>query len=116
MPPTRNPFAAKVHNPFAANPMSVQEGVTLLEVPPQAAEHEPRMPLKSFLTKGGGGGLDGLMDALGGGGGRRRSPQAPSPKSNADADLAAADPLENSEAPLPPPPPGSEPPRSWGRK
>jgi hypothetical protein len=112
----RNPFAAKVHNPFAANPLTTADAVTLLDAPPQAQELEPRMPLKAFLTKGGGGGLDGLLDALGGGPGKRRGGAAPAQESKGDADLAEADPLETPEQPPPPPPGAENAPTRWGRK
>lgn len=113
----QNPFAAKALNPFAANPLSRAEGVTLLEVPAVAPEHEPRQPLKTYLTKGSGG-LDGLLDALSGGGAARRRPLSPAvPRPPDDtADLEAADPLEaqgGADTPPPPPPP---PAIRWGRK
>lgn len=42
----------KAPSPFTRNPFSLQDGVTLVDVPPAPETHERRKPLRAYLSAG----------------------------------------------------------------
>lgn len=108
MPLHTSPFTGK-SNPFA-HPNAI-----LVEVPPTPETHAPRQLLRPYLTRPSGG-LDGLLDGLGGAGRRPGRLEVERVRYHTpDADEAASEAAEAAEpAPRSGPAPGAPP--AWGRR
>jgi hypothetical protein len=106
MPLHTNPFRGK-SNPFA-HPNAI-----LVDVPPAPETHVPRQPMRPYLTRPSGG-LEGLLDGLGGAGRRPGRLEVERVRYHTpDAEDAAS---EAAEASQPASRGGDAPPTSWGRR